>query len=196
MLGWSWQAVMKMDPAELVRGVREAEDLDRERQRWPRFKISDDATAVFWEARGGVSPDASPAPDPLPVVAAVITSDRGVLIGRRVDGKPPWGFISGAIGPIESPSEAAVRETQEETGLAIQAGDVIGQRVHPNTGRSMTYIACVPVSGTDAAVLDAIELAEVRWAALDEASQLMPDMYPPVRAYLASMLAAPARKRP
>ncbi len=40
--------MMHMDPAELIRGVREAENADRERKRWPRFKTSDDATAVSW----------------------------------------------------------------------------------------------------------------------------------------------------
>jgi hypothetical protein len=39
---------MNLEPAELIRGVRQAEHLDRERQRWPRFKVSDDATAVSW----------------------------------------------------------------------------------------------------------------------------------------------------
>ncbi len=39
-----------MEPAELIRGVRDAENLDRKRERWPRFKVSDDATAVIWQA--------------------------------------------------------------------------------------------------------------------------------------------------
>ncbi len=35
-------------PAELIRQVRAAEATDPEGQRWPRSKIRDDATAVYW----------------------------------------------------------------------------------------------------------------------------------------------------
>jgi hypothetical protein len=30
------------------------------------------------------------------VVAAIVISQEGVLLGRRHDGKPPWTFIAGA----------------------------------------------------------------------------------------------------
>jgi hypothetical protein len=30
------------------------------------------------------------------VVASIVTSQDGVLLGRRHDGKPPWTFIAGA----------------------------------------------------------------------------------------------------
>lgn len=35
-------------PAEVIRQVRDAERTDPDGQRWPRGKISDDATAVYW----------------------------------------------------------------------------------------------------------------------------------------------------
>jgi 8-oxo-dGTP diphosphatase len=156
-------------------------------------QLTDKARALL-AAAGLTALDTEPASDPLAVVAAVITSDRGVLVARRVDGKPPWGFISGAIGPTERPEDAAVRETDEETGLVIEAGEVIGERVHPRTGRAMTYIAARPTGGTDAAVLDAAELAEVRWVSLAEALELLPDMFGPVRDHLARVLAPSARE--
>jgi 8-oxo-dGTP pyrophosphatase MutT (NUDIX family) len=62
-------------------------------------------------------------PETLRVVAAIVTSQRGVLIGRRHDGKPPWTFIAGEIEPRESPAEAAVREVMEETGLVVTAAE-------------------------------------------------------------------------
>jgi transcriptional regulator with XRE-family HTH domain len=66
-----------------------------------------------------------------PVATAIVTSELGVLIGRRNDGKPPWTFISGEVEPGESPADAAVREVKEETTLEVSAGEVIGERVHP-----------------------------------------------------------------
>jgi 8-oxo-dGTP pyrophosphatase MutT (NUDIX family) len=106
-------------------------------------------------------------PEPQPVVAAIVTSHLGVLVGRRHDKRPPWTFIAGEIEPGESQLDAAVREVKEETGLRVRAGRrEIGRRVHPITGRTMIYLACTPIEGTDVFVGDADELAEVRWVDL------------------------------
>lgn len=123
-----------------------------------------------FEGRAG---EPSEIPEPRPVVAAIVTSARGVLIARRNDGSPPWTFIAGEIEPGESPADAAVREVKEETGLEVAAGGVIGRRVHPQTNRTMVYMAAAPVQGTDAFVADQEELAEVRWVSLAEADDLM-----------------------
>ena len=125
------------------------------------------------------------AAEPQPVVAAIVTSDRGVLVGRRNDGKPPWTFIAGEVEPGERPEDAAVREVKEETGCLVRAGRIIGERVHPKTGRTMIYMAAEPTHGTDVFVGDRVELAEVRWVGLAEADELLPGMFEPVREYLA-----------
>jgi 8-oxo-dGTP pyrophosphatase MutT (NUDIX family) len=126
-------------------------------------------------------------PEPQPVVAAIVTSEHGVLVGRRNDGKPPWTFIAGEIEPGESPADAGIREVKEEAGLLVAAGPEIGRRVHPATGRTMIYIAARTTHGTDIFVGDRDELAEVRWVSLGEADQLMQPygMFGPVREYLA-----------
>jgi len=120
------------------------------------------------------------------IVAAIVTSPLGVLVGRRNDGKPPWTFIAGEQDAVkdENPADTAVREVKEETGLRVQVGDVIGERVHPKTGRRMIYIAAVPTHGTDYIVGDEEELAEVRWVGLAEADELLPGMFEPVREHL------------
>jgi 8-oxo-dGTP pyrophosphatase MutT (NUDIX family) len=123
-----------------------------------------------------------------PVVAAIVTSPLGVLVGRRNDGKPPWTFIAGEQEPGERPEDTAIREVKEETGLRIRAGELIGERVHPNTGRTMIYMAAAPTHGTEAFVGDSEELAEVRWVDLAEADQLLPGMFGPVREHLAAEL--------
>ena len=122
-----------------------------------------------------------------PVATAIVTSELGVLVGRRNDGKPPWTFIAGEVEPGESPDDAAVREVKEETGLRVELAEVIGERVHPKTGRTMIYIAARPTHGTEVFVGDEDELAEVRWVSLAEADELMAayGMFEPVHEYLA-----------
>ena len=138
------------------------------------------------EAKLMTEPSAE-APRP-PVVAAIVTSDLGVLVGRRNDRTPPWGFIAGEVEPGEQPEDAAVREVKEETGLEIQAGEIIGERDHPATGRHMIYMAGHPTHGTKVFVGDEAELAQVRWVGLAEADELLPGMYEPVREYLAATI--------
>ena len=120
-----------------------------------------------------------------PIVAAIVTSELGVLVGKRNDGKPPWTFIAGEVEPGEQPEDAAVREVKEETGLEIEAGEIIGEREHPATRRQMIYMSGRPTRGLEVFVGDRAELAEVRWVSLDEAGQLLPGMYEPVREHLA-----------
>lgn len=128
-------------------------------------------------------------PEPVPVVVVIVTSHEGVLMGRRNDGKPLWGFISGEIEPGESPADAAVREVKEETGLRITTGSVIGRRVHPKTGRSLVYVQARPVRGNTVVVSDAEELAELKWVSLAEAEELTGgEIFGPVRQHLRSRL--------
>lgn len=122
------------------------------------------------------------------VAVGVVTSELRVLIGRRVDGTPPWTFPSGKVERGESPDAAAVREVMEETGLRVRPAGVLGQRVHPQTGRALVYVAAEPVHGTTVRVAAPAELAEVRWTSLATAAELLPDMYEPVRAYLGKMI--------
>ena len=137
------------------------------------------------ELPGLIIDDQLAAAPPQPIVAAIVTSAKGVLITRRQDGKPPWGFVTGEIEPGELAEDAAVREVKEETGCEVRVGEEIGRRVHPATGRHMIYLAATPVRGTKVIVGDEAELAEVRWASPAEALELMPDMFGPVRDYLA-----------
>jgi 8-oxo-dGTP pyrophosphatase MutT (NUDIX family) len=125
-----------------------------------------------------------------PIVAVVVTSDRGVLIGRRNDGVPPWTLIAGEIEPGEDPADTARREVKEETGLLIEPGEILGRRVHPATSRVMIYMTGRPVHGLDIHVGDEAELAEVRWVSLAEADDLLPGLFGPVRSYLTKTIGA------
>jgi 8-oxo-dGTP pyrophosphatase MutT (NUDIX family) len=142
---------------------------------------------------GEPMPEPSSAPVKQPVVAAIVTSELGLLITKRRDGVPPYGFLTGEIEPGESPADAAVRECKEEAALAIESGAAIAERIHPKTGRRMYYMAAEPTHGTRVSVNDDEELAEVRWVSLAEADELTADyggIYPPVHDYLERKLGA------
>jgi hypothetical protein len=53
LLGWPalLNAIREHGPATLIRQVREAESADPEGKRWPRSKIRDDATIIWWPDR-------------------------------------------------------------------------------------------------------------------------------------------------
>jgi len=57
--------------------------------------------------------------------AAVFDDDGRLLVQRRVD-DGAWGLPGGFVDPNESPRETAVRETREETGLAVDPEELIG----------------------------------------------------------------------
>lgn len=177
---WRWYRRGYVTPAMITPGGRLRWDLDRLRaQLWAK-------PPTHMEPH---MPDPATRPEHQPVVAAIVTSHLGVLAGRRNDGRPPWTFIAGEIEPGESQVDAAVREVKEETGLEVRAGHhEIGRRVHPKTGRTMVYLACTPVAGTDVFVGDEDELAEVRWLSLAEADELLPGMFGPVREHLGRVI--------
>ncbi|WP_224278645.1 NUDIX hydrolase [Streptomyces sp. LS1784] len=123
--------------------------------------------------------------------AIVVHEGRVLMVRRRVsEGQLSWQFPAGEIEASESSEEAAVRETAEETGLGVAAVKLLGERVHPKTGRLMSYTACAAVSGT-AEVVDTDELDALAWVALAEIPEYVPyGLFEPVQAYLDIVLNA------
>lgn len=135
------------------------------------------------------TPDNSPTP---PIAAAVIVKDgRVLLVQRRVkEGSLSWQFPAGAVEAGESASDAAVRETREETGLTVAEAKVLGERVHPATGRTMIYVACNVVNG-DARIADEDELADFAWSEREQLSEYVPHgFYEPVQQHLDRVLSS------
>jgi 8-oxo-dGTP diphosphatase len=134
-------------------------------------------------------PEVHPKEDELPsVAAAIVTSERGVLIARRNDGKPPWTFIAGEVEPGETAAFAAGREVKEETGIDCEHQEVIGDRVHPKTGRTATTSRRPgPAGRLDVFVGDTAEI----WLSplgRGRGGRLLPQHVRPVREYLAREL--------
>lgn len=124
------------------------------------------------------------------VAAAIIVhGGRVLMVRRRVrEGSLSWQFPAGKVEPGETCEEAAVRETREETGLAVAAVERLGERVHPETGRQMSYIACEVRSGT-ARIAAPDEVADLAWLAHGAVSRYVPfGLFGPVRVYLDAAL--------
>jgi 8-oxo-dGTP diphosphatase len=121
---------------------------------------------------------------PLVGVGAVIVQNHGVLLILR--GQPPllgeWSLPGGVLECGETLREAVVREAREETGLAIEVGEMLGvyERLIRNDEGRIRYhfvlidFLCRPIGGDLNAGSDA---ADVRWFMRNElpALNLAPD---------------------
>lgn len=126
------------------------------------------------------------------ISAGIITQDGAVLLVQRKvkEGVLSWQFPAGEVEPGETLEEAAARETVEETGLTVIPTQLLGERIHPKTGRRMAYVACDIVSGT-AHVADEGELADLAWVKPNDFSTFVPYGFAPVvQDYLESRLPA------
>jgi 8-oxo-dGTP diphosphatase len=124
----------------------------------------------------------NPSSRQLPTIAAaiIIQGESFLLVKRQVvEELLSWQFPAGEVERDESVEAAAVRETREEVGLEVSALKVLGERVHPNTGRNMVYIACEVLSGK-AYVADNGELTDIAWTTIDECRSYVPHGFAPV----------------
>lgn len=111
----------------------------------------------------------------LPSVAVLPRDDaRRVLLVQIAD-TGQWATIGGAIEPDESPVEAALREAEEEAGVSLKLGPLLGvvggpeyRMVYPN-GDQTSYVTIVfdarVISGSPTP--DGDETVAVRWWAPD-----------------------------
>jgi 8-oxo-dGTP diphosphatase len=112
---------------------------------------------------------------PLVGVGAVIIRDDRVLLVKRAH--PPiqgqWSIVGGVLEVGELVRDAAVREAQEETGLLVEPGELLGvyDRILRDPEQRVQYhyvlidYLCRPVGGELRAASDA---AEVRWFTREE----------------------------
>jgi len=84
------------------------------------------------------------------VALALVNSGDCWLVSRRSTGRVfagYWEFPGGKIAVGESPTEAAVRETWEETGLAVEPVGLLGEVATDHAGQTVVLhlVRCRPV---------------------------------------------------
>lgn len=106
---------------------------------------------------------------------AVVRDERGrLLVVRRGQqpGEGLWSLPGGRVEPGETPAVAARREVQEETGLVVEVGALLGRTDIPGPCGA-TYrvedFAGTAVGGELAAGTDA---SAVRWVTVSELRQM------------------------
>ena len=128
--------------------------------------------------------------DDAPIAAAVVVHDcRLLLVRRRVtEDSLSWTLPSGKVAAGETVGQAAAREALEEAGVTVEPVRLLGERLHPMSGRRISYTACQLLAGT-AHAASAREIAEVAWASRAEIPRLVPGgLFAGVQAYLDELL--------
>ena len=128
-------------------------------------------------------PNAPKANSLVPSVNVVVTNDAGeILMIRRTD-NDNWAVPGGAIDLGESMVHAAVRETEEETGITCEVTGLVGIYTDPKHVIHYTsndevrqefsiVLTARPISGEPTS---SSESSEVHWVARDTISQLTMD---------------------
>ena len=108
------------------------------------------------------------------VGAVIVESGRALVVRRGTEPlKGEWSIPGGAVELGETLRQAAVREAKEETGLEVEAGEVLEvvDRIMPDPQQNIQYhyvlvdFLCRRISGEARAAADASEL---RWITPEE----------------------------
>lgn len=109
--------------------------------------------------------------NPVPSVGVVITDDQGrlLLTKRSVEpAKGEWCLPGGFIEMGEDPLDTVVRETEEETGLKVIPGEIIGAHSKINGYHGDVVIIGFNAEVTGGELMAGDDADEVRYFGLDE----------------------------
>ena len=97
--------------------------------------------------------------NPVPVAAAVVEYDRGIILVRPRAKPAIWALPAGYVEDGENAEQAAVREVKEETNLDVMISGVIGTYPIYRSNKALIYIALATkaVGGALRAGDDAVE---------------------------------------
>ncbi len=107
----------------------------------------------------------------LPSVGVLPRDDEGRILLVKVMDSDQWAVIGGSIEPDESPEQAAVREAQEEAGVDLSLGPIVGVFGGPEfrltyaNGDQTAYVATIFAAtvGGGTPTPDGDETSDVAW---------------------------------
>jgi ADP-ribose pyrophosphatase YjhB (NUDIX family) len=108
-------------------------------------------------------------------VGAVVTDRRGrlLLIQRGHEpGAGLWSLPGGRVEPGETDAEALVREMEEETGLTVEPGRLIGQVERPGLAGDVLDIRDYAATVTGGTLRPGDDAADARWVAPEDLALL------------------------
>jgi len=119
------------------------------------------------------------------VLGIVCRRGKVLLVKRQRDDDFVWSLPGGKIEAGETKEYAIIREIREESGVDCVAVKEIGRRIHPTTGRSLSYWECRYHSGVLYPRVKTIE--EVAWFTREEAlERLGTSLFDPAKDFLTS----------
>ena len=111
----------------------------------------------------------------IPCVGAVIKDGQGRLLLIKRGHEPGaglWSLPGGRIEPGETDAEALVREMQEETGLAVKPGRLLGRVQRPGLAGDVIDIRDYAATVTGGTLRAGDDAADARWVAAPELATL------------------------
>ncbi|HLD12562.1 MAG TPA: NUDIX hydrolase [Candidatus Nanoarchaeia archaeon] len=122
------------------------------------------------------------------VVVGIVNRGSTILMALRKiqEDNLSWVFPGGRLQSEETEKEAVIREVLEETGILCSPTRKLGERIHPNTRKSICYWVCDYTSG-EISLRDP-EITDAQWVQPQRIESIITsDLYLPVRQYLHSL---------
>jgi ADP-ribose pyrophosphatase YjhB (NUDIX family) len=119
----------------------------------PIYALAVALRRVFWGLRRPVTVG----------VRAFVVRDDAVLLVRHRAGRQPWSLPGGGVARYERLAEAARREAQEETGVAVRIERLLGiyDSFHDGVSNYIAVFVCTPLGDPDPP--RSLEIAEARF---------------------------------
>jgi ADP-ribose pyrophosphatase YjhB (NUDIX family) len=112
--------------------------------------------------------DGTGAPAPTLAAAVVVRDSSGrVLLVREAYRRRRWGLPGGRLEPGESPHAAAVRETHEETGAAVELEALIAVYSLRTSRHGLRFVFAARIVAGEPAVPPGGEIGDLGWFAPD-----------------------------
>lgn len=120
------------------------------------------------------------------VVIGIVNKNGKLLMIKRAkkEGELLWAFPGGKVEKNETKESACIREIYEETRIKVNINSCLGERIHPDTGISITYFLCNYISG-EPCISDYNEILEVEYK--DKVSIyncIKTDIFTPLKQYI------------